>query len=52
MKLENSIILFNQKEVHRHWDEDNEQWFFSIIDIVANLSDTSNPRRYWSDLKS
>ncbi|MBT4287425.1 MAG: hypothetical protein HOD92_08795 [Deltaproteobacteria bacterium] len=52
MKKENSIILFNQKEVRRHWDEENEQWFFSIIDIVAILSDTSNPRRYWSDLKS
>ena len=52
MKQENSIILFNQKEVRRYWDEDNEQWFFSIIDIVAILSDTSNPRRYWSDLKS
>lgn len=52
MKQEDSIILFNQKEVRRYWDEDNEQWFFSIIDIVAILSDTSNPRRYWSDLKS
>jgi hypothetical protein len=52
VKQENSIILFNQKEVRRYWDEDNEQWFFSIIDIVAILSDTSNPRRYWSDLKS
>jgi len=52
VKQEDSIILFNQKEVRRYWDEDNEQWFFSIIDIVAILSDTSNPRRYWSDLKS
>jgi len=49
---ENSIILFNQKEVRRYWNEDNEQWHFSIIDIVAILSDTSNPKRYWSDLKS
>jgi len=52
VKQENSIILFNQKEVRRYWDEDNKQWFFSIIDIVAILSGTSNPRRYWSDLKS
>jgi len=48
---ENSIILFNQKEVRRYWNEDNEQWYFSIIDIVAILSETSNPKRYWSDLK-
>ena len=52
MNQENSIILFNQKEVRRYWNEDNEQWHFSIIDIVAILSDTSNPKRYWSDLKS
>ncbi len=52
MNQENSIILFNQKEVRRYWSEDNEQWYFSIIDIVAILSESSNPKRYWSDLKS
>ncbi len=52
MDQENSIILFNQKEVRRYWSEDNEQWYFSIIDIVAILSESSNPKRYWSDLKS
>ncbi len=52
MNQENSIILFNQKEVRRYWSEDSEQWYFSIIDIVAILSETSNPKRYWSDLKS
>ena len=52
MNQENSIILFNQKEVRRYWNEDDEQWYFSIIDIVAILSETTNPKRYWSDLKS
>ena len=52
MSQENSIILFNQKEVRRYWNEDDEQWYFSIIDIVAILSETTNPKRYWSDLKS
>ena len=51
MKKENSIILFNQKRVRRYWDEDKEQWYFSIVDVVAVLTDSSNPRRYWSDLK-
>ncbi|CAK8712108.1 Bro-N domain-containing protein [Candidatus Electrothrix laxa] len=52
MQQENSIILFNQKEVRRYWDDNEEQWYFSIIDVVAVLTDSSNPRRYWSDLKS
>ena len=52
MKQENSIILFNQKEVRRYWNDNEEQWYFSIIDIVAILTDSANPRRYWSDLKS
>jgi hypothetical protein len=52
MEQENSIILFNQKEVRRCWDDNEEQWYFSIIDIVAVLTASANPRRYWSDLKS
>jgi hypothetical protein len=51
-QAENSIILFNQKEVRRHWDGDAEFWYFSIIDIVSILTDTTNPKRYWSDLKA
>ena len=52
MKKENSIILFNQKKVRRHWDDNKEQWYFSIVDVVAVLTDSSNPKRYWSDLKT
>jgi hypothetical protein len=33
------------------WDEETEQWYFAVVDVVAVLSDSSNPRRYWSDLK-
>jgi len=52
MKKESSIILFNQKEVRRHWDADKELWYFSIIDVVQILTDSTIPKRYWSDLKS
>jgi len=52
MKEVNSIILFNQKQVRRHWDEKKELWYFSIIDVVKVLTDTTIPRRYWSDLKN
>ena len=52
MKKTNSIVLFNQKEVRRFYDDKKETWYFSIIDVVEVLTDTSIPRRYWSDLKS
>ena len=52
MAKENSIILFNQTEVRRYWNADNEQWYFSIIDVVEILTNSSIPKRYWSDLKN
>jgi len=51
MKKPNSIILFNQKQIRRAWDEKKELWYFSVIDVVEILTDSSIPRRYWSDLK-
>jgi hypothetical protein len=45
------IIIFNQKQIRRLWDENQEKWFFSIIDIISILTDTTIPTRYWSDLK-
>ncbi len=51
MKKSNSIILFNQKQVRRIWDGRNELWYFSIIDVVEILTDSTIPKRYWSDLK-
>jgi hypothetical protein len=44
-----NIAVFEEKEVRRIWH--NEQWYFSIIDIVAILSQSSRPRKYWDDLK-
>lgn len=44
-----NITLFEGNKVRRIWHED--KWFFSVIDIVAILSESPNPRRYWSDLK-
>ena len=52
MKKENSIILFNKKQVRRIWDAKNEFWYFSIIDVIEILTDSTLPKRYWSDLKS
>ena len=44
-----NIAVFEKKEVRRTWHD--EQWYFSVIDVVAILSQSSHPRRYWSDLK-
>lgn len=51
MKKSQSMVLFNQKQIRRFWDEEKELWYFSIVDIVEILTDSSIPRRYWSDLK-
>ncbi|HDR0626944.1 BRO family protein [Pasteurella multocida] len=45
------IKLFENHQIRSIWNEEKEEWFFSIIDIVAALTESANPRRYWSDLK-
>ena len=51
-KENNMIKLFENKKVRALWDEEKEEWFFSIIDVVEVLTESNNPRRYWSDLKN
>jgi len=48
---DNNIQLFEDKRIRYEWDEESEEWMFSIVDIVEVLTETDNPRRYWSDLK-
>ena len=48
----NTIVLFKQKQVRRKWVEDEEKWYFSVIDIINILTNSSIPKRYWSDLKT
>ncbi|MBK7109956.1 MAG: Bro-N domain-containing protein [Bacteroidetes bacterium] len=47
----NSIKLFESKKVRTHWDEENEIWYFSVVDVIEILTGSSIPKRYWSDLK-
>ena len=47
----NAIKLFEEKKVRTLWDDETEEWYFSIVDVVSVLTDSENPRRYWSDLK-
>jgi len=46
-----NIKLFESKKVRSHWNEDEEKWYFSVVDVCEILSGSNNPRRYWSDLK-
>ena len=52
MTKENAIRLFQDQRVRVQWDEEKEKWFFSIVDIIRILTDSPNPRKYWSVLKS
>lgn len=47
----NDIKFFENKKIRTFWKEDEEDWYFSLIDIIEVLTESSNPRRYWSDLK-
>jgi DNA-damage-inducible protein D len=46
-----TIKLFESKKVRTHWDEKAETWYFSVIDVVEILTDSSNPRDYWFKMK-
>ena len=50
--MENKIKLFEQKKVRTHWDEKEEKWYFSIIDVIEILSGSPRPRKYWNALKT
>lgn len=52
MTKETAIKLFEAKQVRTHWDADAEKWYFSIVDVIAILTETDRPRKYWNDLKT
>ena len=50
-KQPGSTKLFEEYKIRTLWDEENEKWYFSIVDVVAILAENDRPRKYWSDLK-
>ncbi|MET4081029.1 sulfur relay (sulfurtransferase) DsrC/TusE family protein [Pedobacter sp. UYP30] len=55
MKKEDAIKLFQQKQVRTHWDNEAEKWYFSVVDVIAILTDKESfqlARNYWKVLKS
>lgn len=51
MNQETAIKIFNEKHIRTIWDEEQEKWYFSIVDVIEVLTETDRPRKYWNDLK-
>ena len=51
MEQSDKIQLFEDKRIRTAWDDEKEEWYFSIVDVVAVLTDSPNPQTYWRVLK-
>lgn len=51
MTKKQAIKLFQEKKVRTLWDDTNEEWYFSVVDVIAVLTDSDNPQVYWRVLK-
>ena len=51
MTKETAIKLFEQQQVRTHWDEEEEKWYFSVIDVIAILTESKDATAYWRKLK-
>lgn len=49
--MKSEVKLFEQQKVRTHWDEEEQKWFFSVIDVISILTESSNPRDYWFKMK-
>jgi len=52
MAEQNEIQLFDGKQVRYVWDEKQEKYFFSVVDVIQVLTDSPRPRKYWNALKT
>jgi len=50
--MKNDVKLFEQQKVRTHWDEKEEKWYFSVIDVISILTESVNPRDYWFKMKA
>ena len=50
--MDNEIKIFDGNQIRSIWDNDKEEWYFSVIDILGILTESDNPRKYWSVLKT
>ncbi len=52
MTKKSTLKLFDEKKVRTLWDDEQEKWYFSVIDVVEILTDSPRPRKYWNALKA
>ncbi len=52
MVQKNAIKLFEEKKIRTVWDDETEEWYFSVVDVVGVLTESSNPNNYWKALKN
>ena len=50
--MTNDIKIFENKKIRSHYDEEAEKWYFSVVDIIEILTESKEPRKYWSVLKA
>ncbi len=50
--MRDELKLFEQEKVSTYWDEKEKKWYFSVIDVIAILTNSSNPRDYWFKMKA
>lgn len=51
MEKISAVATFMDRTIRRQWDPEREKWYFSVVDIIKVLTESTKPRRYWSDLK-
>lgn len=51
MTKKEDVKIFEEKKVRTLWDDETEEWYFSVVDVIKILTDSPNPRKYWSVLK-
>jgi hypothetical protein len=47
-----SVKLFENRKIRTAWNDEKEDWYFSIVDVVEVLTESPRPRKYWGDLKN
>ena len=52
MKKQNALQIFESKKIRTIWDDEQEKWYFSIVDVIEVLTESPNARKYWSVLKT
>jgi hypothetical protein len=52
MEQKDAIKIFEQKQIRSIWNEEEEKWYFSVVDVIEVLTDSPRPRKYWNALKT